>query len=441
MIMDFDYKNILIMGYGKSGQAVEKIIKKLGSVSYQIYDKGKRIYGGKYTAKLSKKFIRQFDLIVVSPGISVFNPYISYAEKIGIKVIGELEFGYWFTESPVIAITGTNGKTTTTSLVNQIVGKKYTSGAYGNIGVPLTEAYNEDLDYIVCEVSSFQLETTGMFTPYISVLLNIAEDHLDRHKNMENYIKCKLGLLKNCNEKSIIILNADDKIIMERTSNITANKYYISLYEKVRGVYIHNGKIYSCLGNKPEKIIELSEIENLYGVLQDVLASILVGAILKVDKETIIETVKNYTVSSHRLEVVAKQNNITYIDDSKSTNIHSTINGLQAVKDRVVLLLGGEDKKLNFAPIFDNFSEKLDMVVAFGSARKKIIKTANKHKFEKIKTARTFVEAVQVACECAVDGNIVLLSPACSSFDEFNNYAERGQTFSKVVKKFIDAKS
>ena len=420
---------------------MEKIIKKLGSVSYQIYDSGKRLNGGKYTAKLSKKFIRQFDLIIVSPGISVYNKYIVYAEKVGIKVIGELEFGYWFTSSPVIAITGTNGKTTTTNLVNQILGKKYSSGAFGNIGVPLTEAvYSEELDYIVCEVSSFQLETTGMFTPYISVLLNIAEDHLDRHKNMENYIKCKLGLLKNCNEKSIIVLNADDKIIMERTESITANKYYISMYEKVRGVYIHNGKIYSCLGNKVEKIIELKEIEHLYGVLQDVLAGILVGVLLKVDKEEIIDTIKNFTVASHRLEVVAKHNNITYIDDSKSTNIHSTVNGLQCVKDKVVLLLGGEDKNLNFTPIFEKFNDKLDMVVAFGSARKKIIKTASKCRFGRIKVAKTFKEAVRIACESAVDNNVVLLSPACSSFDEFNNYAERGQTFSKVVKKFIDAK-
>ena len=439
--MDFDYKNVLIMGYGKSGQAVEKIIKKLGVVSYQIYDKGKRINGGKYTAKLSKNFIRQFDLLVVSPGISVYNKYIAYAERIGIKVIGELEFGYWFTDSPVIAVTGTNGKTTTTNLINQIIGNKFTSGAFGNIGVPLSEAHDEELDYLVCEVSSFQLETTGMFTPYISVLLNIAEDHLDRHKNMDNYIKCKLGLLKNCTEKSIIVLNADDKIIMDKTANIKANKYYISMYEKVRGVYINNGKIYSCLGNKPEKIIELKDIEHLYGVLQDVLASILVAVILKVDKESIIETVKRFELSPHRLEVVAKHNNITYIDDSKSTNIHSTINGLSAIKDNAILLLGGEDKKLNFAPIFEKFNEKLDMVIAFGSARKKILATAYKCGFEKIRVVKTFVDAVNEACNSAVDGNIVLLSPACSSFDEFENYAERGKMFSKVVRKIIDAKS
>ena len=439
--MDFDYKNILIMGYGKSGQAVEKIIKKLGSVSYQIYDSGKKLNGGKYTAKLSKKFIKQFDLIIVSPGISVYNKYIVYAEKIGIKVIGELEFGYWFTSSPVIAITGTNGKTTTTNLVNQILGKKYSSGAYGNIGVPLTEAYSEDLDYIVCEVSSFQLETTGMFTPYISVILNIAEDHLDRHKNMENYIKCKLGLLKNCNEKSLIVLNADDKIIMERTAGIKAKKYYISMYEKVKGVYIHNGKIYACLNNKPEKLVDVEEVSHLSSVIQDILASILVGLLLKVDKEAMLEVIKNFKVKSHRLELIAEHNKITYIDDSKSTNIHSTLNGLSIVKDKVVLLLGGEDKNLSFSPIFEQYKDRLVMVVAFGKTRKKIFKTGEKFGFENIKVVKTFVEAVKTACESAVENNIVLLSPACSSFDEFSSYAERGETFAKVVRKYIDAKN
>ena len=439
--MEFDYKNILIMGYGKSGQAVENIVKKLGEVSYKIYDRGKGINGGKYTSKLTKKFIRQFDLLVVSPGISVYNKYILYAERIGIKVIGELEFGYWFTSSPVIAITGTNGKTTTTGLVRDIVSKKYTSEAFGNIGVPLSEAHNVSLDYLVCEVSSFQLETTSMFTPYISVILNIAEDHLDRHKSMENYIKCKLGLLKNCTEKSLIVLNADDKIIMERTEGIKAKKYYISMFEKVKGVYIHNGKIYACLNNKPEKIVDIDEVSHISSVIQDVLASILVGLLLKVEKDAIIDAIKNFKIKAHRLELVATHNNITYIDDSKSTNIHSTLNGLSVVKDKVVLLLGGEDKNLDFSPIFEQYRERIDLIVTFGKTRKKIYKTGQKYGFENIKVNKTFVEAVRTACESAVENNIVLLSPACSSFDEFSSYAERGETFAKVVKKYIDAKS
>lgn len=438
--MDFDYKNILIMGYGKSGQAVELILKKLEGVNYKIFDSEKKVTGAQYYAKLSKKIIRKFDLIIISPGISIYNKFVVYAERIGIKVIGEMEFGYWFTEAPIIAITGTNGKTTTTRLATDIVAKKFNTGAYGNIGNPLSLAYDQDKDYIVCEVSSFQLESTYMFKPYISTILNIAEDHLDRHKSMDNYIKYKISLLKNCTEKSIVVLNADDKIIMSETESLKVKKYYISQFEKVKGVYVQNGKIYSNLG-RVEEIIDLNEIEHLYGVIQDVLAGILIGLILKVDKTEIVEALKNFKVSSHRLELIANQNNVKYIDDSKSTNVHSTEHALKSVKNNVILLLGGEDKNLNFENIFKNYKEKLDLVVAFGSARKKILREINKHGDILVKSCKKFADAVTIACENARDGNVVLLSPACSSFDEFSGYVERGETFAKIVKRYINAHS
>lgn len=439
--MEFDYKNILIMGYGKSGQAVEVVLKKLKGVQYTIYDCEKKISGGKYCCKLSKKLMQKFDLLIVSPGVSVYNKYITYAEKIGIKIIGELEFGYWFTSSPVIAITGTNGKTTTTRLANEIVSTTFSSGAYGNIGEPLSLAYDKDLNYIITEVSSFQLETTCMFKPYISVILNIAEDHLDRHKTFENYIQCKLGLLKNCTEKSMMILNADDKIIMERTGHIQAKKYYISEFEKVKGVYIHNEKIYANLSSRSMEIMPLSDIEHLYGVVQDVLAGILIGLLLKIDKEKIIDTVKSFQLSPHRLQVVADKNNIKYIDDSKSTNVHSSLHALKSIKDKVVLLLGGADKDLNFDKIFYEFADSLDMIVAFGGARKKILKCASKHGYANVKSCKFFKDAVILACESARENNVVLLSPACASFDEFSSYAERGEQFAKIVKGYINAKS
>lgn len=438
--MDFDYKNILIMGYGKSGQAVERVLKKLNDIEYKIYDKNKGLNGGNYISKLSKKVIREFDLIVVSPGISVYNKYLVYAERIGIKIIGELEFGYWFTDSPVIAVTGTNGKTTTTRLINKIIKSTYHSSAFGNIGEPLTDAYDKPLDYLVTEVSSFQLETTCMFKPYISVLLNIAEDHLDRHKTFENYINAKLGLIKNCTEKSIAVLNADDKIIMERTENIKLRKYFISQYRKVKGVYIDDGVIYSNMGGKVEKILDLDDIENLFGVLQDVLASILVGLLLKIDKEKIIEEIKNFKVSPHRLEIVAKKHNVTYIDDSKSTNVHSAVHALKCVKENVVLLLGGQNKNLNFDIIFGEFKDSLCCVVAFGRCRKKVLKSAKSMGYENVKVCRYFKDAVRVACDSAKDGNVVLLSPACASFDEFKSYEERGDYFAKLVKGYINAK-
>lgn len=438
--MIFDYKNILIMGYGESGKAVENILKDL-NLEYKIYDKTHGVNGGGYLCKLSKKIISEFDLIVISPGISIYHKYVNMAEKMGIKVVGELEFGYWFTSSPVIAITGTNGKTTTTSLINQIVGTTYSSGAYGNIGIPLCRAYKEEKEYLVCEVSSFQLESTYSFLPHISVILNIAEDHIDRHKTFENYINCKLGLIKNCDEKSLVVLNADDKLLMDRTENIKVKKYFFSKYKKVKGVYIGGEQIYVNIKGKPYVFASVSDFKQLSTVLEDVLASILVGELLKIEEEKIFSATQSFSLAPHRMKLVMEKGGVKYIDDSKSTNVHSTLNALSVSSSGVVLLLGGEDKDLNFDKIFDEYKEKLSYVVAFGKARKKIEKSAIRCGFENIRVCKTFYEGVKVGYELAKDKNVLLLSPACASFDEFSGYSERGEKFEKIIKELSNAKS
>lgn len=437
--MNFDYKNILIMGYGKSGKSVEEIVKKL-QVDYKIYDADKKIMGGNYLNKLSKKIVKDFDLLVLSPGISIYNKYVMYAEKIGIKVVGELEFGYWFTASPILAITGTNGKTTTTRLLRDIVATTYKTDAYGNIGDPLSSAYNFDLDYMVCEVSSFQLESTYSFKPYIATILNIAEDHLDRHKNFENYINCKLGLLKNCTEKSLVVLNADDKIIMNRTQNLKAKKYYISKFGKVKGVYYLDGKIY-CNITSNQVFMTMENYDRFLPIIDDLLAAILISQLLKIDKEKVIDAISKFQVSAHRLQLVHNENGVEYIDDSKSTNIHSTLNALSATEKSVVLLLGGVDKNLNFSKIFSAYGDRIKKVFAFGDARKKIMKFAKKSAFENISSHKLFYDAVKSAYNYAKDGDIVLLSPACASFDEFTSYAERGEAFVKIIKECVNAKN
>lgn len=438
--MIFDYKNILIMGYGESGKAVEQVLRDL-KIGYKIYDKSHGVNGGGYLCKLSKKIISEFDLIVLSPGISIYNKYVSMAEKMGIKVVGELEFGYWFTSSPVIAITGTNGKTTTTSLTNNIVSTTFASGAYGNIGIPLCRAYKQQKDYLVCEVSSFQLESTYSFLPHISVILNIAEDHIDRHKNFENYINCKLGLIKNCDEKSLVVLNADDKLLMERTANIKVKKYYFSKYKKVKGVYISNDQIFVNIKSKPYPLASLSDFGHLSTVLEDVLASILVCELLKIEDEKIVKAITEFKLAPHRMKLVMEKAGVKYIDDSKSTNVHSTLNALSVSPSGVVLLLGGADKDLNFDKIFNDYNEKLDYVIAFGKARKKIEKSAIRCGFKNIKVCKTFYEGVKVGYSLAKEKNILLLSPACASFDEFSGYSERGEKFEKIIKELSNAKS
>lgn len=438
--MKFDYNSILIMGYGKSGKSVEKILKDL-NVHYQIYDKSHGVNGGGYLSKLSKKIISKFDLIVVSPGISIYNKYICMAERMGIKVVGELEFGYWFTSSPVIGITGTNGKTTTTSLINDIVRTTYSSGAFGNIGTPLCDAYKKPFDYLVCEVSSFQLESTNSFNPNISVLLNIAEDHMDRHKTFDNYLKCKLGLIKNCNEKSIVIINADDQVLMNATDNIKCRKYYISKYKKVKGVYLQEDKIFVNVKSKAVYFADIDDFAHLSNVVEDLLASILVGVLLQIDIEKIKFACMNFKMSPHRMQVVYSKDGVDYIDDSKSTNVHSTLNALGSTGGDVVLMLGGSDKNLKFDDIFKRFGDKIAYVVAFGKARKKIEKSASNCGFERIKICKTFYEGVLLACALAKQKSTVLLSPACASFDEFGSYAERGEKFEQIIKELSNAKN
>lgn len=438
--MNFDYKKVLIMGYAKSGLAVEEILKHI-HIKYQIYDKSHKINGGGYLNKLSKKKILEFDLIVISPAISIYNKYVSFAEKSGIKVVGEMEFGYWFTSSPVIAITGTNGKTTTTSLTQKIISTSFSSSAFGNIGTPLSEAYGLPLDYLVCEVSSFQLESTYSFNPYISVILNIAEDHLDRHKTFENYIRCKLGLIKNSTEKSLIVLNADDDLLMKRTENVKAKIYYFSKFKKVKGVYLSGDCIIVNMSSKKYEILKLSDIENLKSVIEDVLASIVVGVLLKIEPEKIVESIKSFELSPHRMSLVLEKNGVKYIDDSKSTNVHSTLNALSVTNKNIILMLGGSDKNLNFDEIFVKYSDKLTHVVAFGSARKKVLKSAKHCGFENVLVCKTFYEGVKTAYGLASKNDTVLLSPSCASFDEFESYAKRGEQFEKIIKELAHAKN
>ena len=432
------YKKVLIFGYKKSGQSVENLLLK-NNIKYSIYDKNEyKKNDARFVAKLNKNVLSQFDLVVVSPGVSVYSKDIIKIKKLGIKIVGETEFASRYTIAPIIAVTGTNGKTTTTNLITHILDIKYKVRALGNVGTPLSLAVGENLDYIVNEISSFQLETIDKYKPNINVLLNIDIDHLDWHKTKSNYINAKLNLFKNNTLKSISIVNVDDDNIKAYIPNIKGKIYTISIKDKNAKVYVDGDYIvYNYKGKGKIAVHNLKQNINIYNLM----ASVMVAKILGIEDSTISKCFSSFKLDEHRLEVVKIADGITYIDDSKSTNVHSTLNGLSVVKDKVVLLLGGEDKNLSFSPIFEQYKDRLVMVVAFGRTRKKIFKTGQKFGFENIKVVKAFVDAVKTACEGATENNIVLLSPACSSFDEFSSYAERGETFAKVVRKYIDAKN
>lgn len=430
--MDFNYKNILIFGYGGSGRAVEDVLKDIKK-PYKIYDKKVRIGGGCYILKLSKKVLSQFDLIVVSPGVSVFNKYLRIADNMGIKVIGELEFGYWFTTGKIIAVTGTNGKTSTVQLISEMLSNAgYNVGAYGNIGTPLSRAYGIKLDYIICEVSSFQLETTDKFVGDVGVLLNVDEDHLDRHKTLRNYINCKKDLFKNCNTNSIVVLNDDDETCHKFANDVTGKVMLTSKCNIVNGVYVKNASIYYKNNNETIELFNINKNKINATYLDNLLACIAVGISQNIPKEVILKTLKNWKVMPHRIEFVSKNDGVTYINDSKSTNIHSVIKAIESVNGNVILLMGGKNKKLNFNNFFKNLASNVVQIITFGDAKKYLAKLAKKYNL-KVNLAKDIKTAVMLAKSYAQKGDTILFSPGCTSFDNFNNYAERGDYFKKVV--------
>ncbi|MBQ7579551.1 MAG: UDP-N-acetylmuramoyl-L-alanine--D-glutamate ligase [Clostridia bacterium] len=436
-----NFKNFLIMGYGKSGQAVAHyLIKKRKKIV--IYDKNAQIFnknaqnGVKFSKIMRYKFIDSADMVVVSPSISVFNKYIVYAKKTGKKVISELEFGYLINKrKKIIGITGTNGKTTTTMLVRDMLKEKCSCEAFGNIGTPLTSAYGQKLDYISLEVSSFQLELIDAFKPKIAVILNIDVDHLDRHKTIENYISVKLNIVKNARSSTILVLNADDKVISENDDLLKGNKYYFSKTKIVKGIYIKNNKIYLNINQKPQQIAKISDFNLPFNIIDDVLASILVGYLCKVDKKSILKALSKFKLAPYRMETKVI-NGIKIINDSKGTNIHSTVSALRG-QNNVILLLGGEDKGLNFSPIFKQNVSGVKQIICFGKTANNIYETAKKCNFNSVLQEKNCKSAVFSALNMAKSGDTILFSPACSSFDEFSSYAERGKFFDEIVNNFF----
>ena len=420
--MEFKYKKVLIFGYGRSGKSVEQVLKEI-DVEYCIYDKKIKINGGCFLIKLTRKIMSQFDLVVLSPGVSIYHKYVRMAESMGIKVISELEFGFWFTTADIIAVTGTNGKTTTVNLINKMLSLAgYRSFAYGNVGVPLSSGFGKELDYIVCEVSSFQLEATDKFLPYISVLLNVDNDHIDRHKNFKNYYDCKKALFKNCKNDDHIILNYDDFNCRKIGSEISGDIHYFSSKEE-QEIYIKNDKVYLT----DEKFVSVPS----HFVKDNVLALCGVAKILGISRDIVEQTLDSVDLA-HRQEIVVRHKGVTYINDSKATNIHAVLSALDKISGRVILLLGGRDKQLDFSPIIDSFSESNNEIIFFGEARKKLTKKF-KNKNIKFYSEKSLKDAIDKAFLLVNKNDTVLLSPACASFDEFTNYEERGEFFKKYI--------
>ena len=424
-IMKYDKKIVLVYGLKKSGQSAAKFLSERGALVYAYDDKASFIENATVIKNLSLLSGKNLDFVVLSPGVDINSPKIQELLLSGVKIKSELELGAENLKAKLFTITGTNGKTTCVNLLYNIfkqAGKE--TELFGNVGTPITSIVDnlKRTAYGVCEVSSFQMETTEQLKSFASALLNITPDHLDRHKTMENYINLKLKLLEQAKHK---VFNADDEI----SYNLSKRFNKAVLFSKNRatnGAYVKGEFIYY----KNSKVMK-TELVSLPGEknLENVLAVITLAKLGGIKNADIIKGITSFKPLEHRLELVDIVDDVSFVDDSKSTNVASTLNAISAFTGKnIILLLGGRGKELDFAPIFEN---KLYAAVCFGECGLDILKVA---RAERVAYEENLKAAFNKAYELARPGSVVLLSPACASFDEFTSYKQRGDYFKRLVR-------
>lgn len=444
--MYFKKEVFLILGLMKSGLSCGKLLLSRGAKCYFyennafVREKNRESIEGLGGIIVEDETINdvlnEITVLVLSPGFPIDNAISKRARDKGVRITGELELGCDCLSCVIVAITGTNGKTTTTYLVNELLNDYgIKSEAVGNVGTPVTSLVGRDRfdDVAVTEVSSFQLETCNRIVPHIAVILNITPDHLERHYTFENYVYMKSKLIQNMRESEYVILNYDDENVRELKTKTRAKILYFSLKERTNATYIFEDKIYY----KEEYIAEKSDIM-LRGEhnFSNVLASICVAKLMGVDNETIKRTLNSFKGAKHRIEFVTSVSDVDFYNDSKSTNPDSTVKAVETMEKPTLLLLGGKDKGLDYSFMMEKISSKIKSLYLYGETRYKLYDNAKKIGISNISIATNMESAVKLAYSDAKKGDCILLSPACSSFDEFNGYEERGEKFVGIVKCF-----
>ncbi len=426
--MKLKNKNVLVYGLGESGRSVVNVLKKYRAhISLYDDDLTKRDCIGFERSPEKQKY----DLVIISPGIKcIGNPLLKVFSDKKIPVISELDFAYLHSQGRIVAITGTNGKTTVSMLVNKILkGAGYKTFLCGNIGLPFSAICQQTTkdSIVVCEVSNFQLETSRYFHPKIACILNIQPDHLDRHGSFEEYKRVKSKIAQNMKHGDILILNFDD----EETKKLKLRKKieFFSKNKQKKGVYLWKSAIF--LNKTP--VLDASEIP-LKGSknLENVLASVCICSHLKVRPEDMQLAIKQFSPAAHRMEILGQIDGATYVDDSKATNVASTIACVDAFSDKsILLLMGGRGKDINYDDLFC-LGYHIKRVVCFGEEGENIARHAKKFGYS-VEVFSKFDDAVAYCLKTATNDDFCLLSPACSSFDEFSSYAERGEHFKELV--------
>lgn len=450
--MDLKGKKVLVAGCGKSGVGAAKLLAWAGAVPV-LFDenteldvealKEKTGFGGRLLVELgtvSEALIKELSLVVVSPGIPVDTPFMDTFRSAELPIWGEVELAWHFGQGRVFAITGTNGKTTTTTLVGEIM-KAYCGSVFvvGNIGTPYTaEAPRMKPDSVtVAEISSFQLETAVSFHPFVSAILNITPDHLNRHHTMENYAAVKESITKNQTEEDFCVLNYEDDRTRAFGERCPAQVIWFSSGKRPdRGYYLDGDMICRDLGAGQEELMNVHDM-NLIGVhnYENVMAAIAMAAAFGVPMETILSVVKAFKAVEHRIEYVATKRGVIYYNDSKGTNPDAAIQAIKAMRWPTVLIGGGYDKGSTYDEWIEAFEGKVKLFVLIGQTREKIAECARKHGVENIVLADSFEEAMDICVRGACPGDAVLLSPACASWGMFPNYEVRGQLFKEYVGK------
>ncbi len=433
----------LVFGLSRSGQAAASFLLSQKAVVY-IYDEGEseRIAqttqtlsdaGAKVLRKEELSRVASFcDVLVLSPGIPVDHFMAVAFKRSGKAVIGETELAARYIQTPVIAVTGTNGKTTVVSMLTDVLNKGGLSAkACGNIGVPMSECLSMREKIAVAEISSFQLETLRSLRPHIAVVLNVTEDHLNRHYNMENYVYLKSKLLKNSTEAEFVVLNYDDAVVRSFAEKTKAQTLYFSVRERVKGAFYEDGYLY--FGK--ERIMSADDLSagGLHNV-QNALAVIVAAKIMGIKTDDIASALGDFKGVKHRIEQVAEADGVTYIDDSKGTNADATLKAVACMQKETVLLLGGKDKGYRYEPLFEALrSSKVVHAILYGENRFALLRAAEARGFTSVTLCDSLEFATRVAMLRAHSGQNVLLSPASASFDEFSGYEERGERFAEIV--------
>ncbi len=452
--MELNGKRALVVGLGKSGVASALFMKAHGArvtVSDTksgdelrneipvLLDHGITVETGGH----GERTFRDQDLIVVSPGVPVDAPPLVQARSLGETVIGEIELAAQFLPGPVVAITGSNGKTTTTTLTGEIIaaaGMPVLVG--GNIGTPAISFAERATPNttIVLEVSSFQLETIQTFRPKVAVILNITPDHLDRHRTFEIYTDAKARIFENQQASDFAVLNADDPTCLTMGKRTRAQVYWFSRLKEVeQGAGVRDGNIVFRDAKGQREVMQVSEIP-LKGThnLENVLAAVCAGVLMGCAPEKIRQAVQNFKAVEHRLEFTATINGVDYYNDSKATNVDATVKALESFQANIHLILGGKDKGSPYTVLNDLIRQRVKRIYTIGAAAAKI---ESQVKGAEIVHAETLENAIRKAHASAKPGDIVLLAPACASFDQFKSYEHRGKLFKEIVKSLCASQS